>query len=225
MYLHHIYSSIFEVLTVETKQKTTNFIIIMQGIVQKWISHKGYGFIDCGQEQNLFVHANDLANGRQSLNIQENVTFELISDEKTGKTKAVNVNGDGSGMPPPERNDFGGNNGAYGGHQGGNGQSMQGTVQKWMSHKGYGFIDCGQDQNVFVHANDLNGRQSLNIQENVTFELITDERTGKTKAVNVNGDGSGMPPPERNDFGGNGGNNNGYGGNGQWENHGGFGGN
>ena len=45
----------------------------MQGTVQKWISHKGYGFIDCGQEQNLFVHANDLANGRQSLNIQENV--------------------------------------------------------------------------------------------------------------------------------------------------------
>jgi len=98
-----------------------------QGQVQKWMSHKGYGFIDYGAERAIFVHSSDIANGRQSLNIQENVTFEIAQDERSGKDRAVNVNGDGSGMPPPERDNFGGarggrggyNDGGYGGNRGG----------------------------------------------------------------------------------------------------------
>jgi len=95
-------------------------------------------------------------------------------------------------------------------------QMMNGSVQKWMTHKGYGFIDYGENQSVFVHMNDLNdGRQTLNISELVTFEIIMDQNSGKTRAINVSGDGSGTAPPPRRQFNNNygGGNSGGYGGN------------
>jgi len=106
-----------------------------------------------------------------------------------------------------------------------------GTVQKWIPHKGYGFIDYASGS-IFVHFSDINTGDSLNIAENVTFEIAEDERSGKTRAVNVEGDGSGTPAPERNNdnfgggrggFGGNSGG--GYGGQQQGGNSGGYGGN
>lgn len=82
------------------------------------MGHKGYGFIDYGENQSVFVHMNDLNENRQSLNINENVTFEIIMDQNSGKTRGVNVTGDGTGTPAPQR-DFGGNRGGYGGNRGG----------------------------------------------------------------------------------------------------------
>jgi len=77
-------------------------------------------------------------------------------------------------------------------------ESLSGSVQKWMGHKGYGFVLFGNpEESVFVHVNDVDGRDALNISENVTFEIIHDQGTGKRRAVNVVGDGSGTPAPER----------------------------
>jgi len=80
---------------------------------------------------------------------------------------------------------------------------LSGSIQKWMGHKGYGFIVYDEpEQSVFIHINDVDGRDSLNISENVTFEIIHDQGSGKRRAVNVVGDGSGTPAPERTNYDG-----------------------
>jgi CspA family cold shock protein len=63
-----------------------------------------------------------------------------------------------------------------------------GTVKWYNSQKGYGFIqpdDGGKD--AFVHATALEqaGIYSLNEGQKVTYELLTDRRTGKSSASNL----------------------------------------
>jgi cold shock protein len=60
---------------------------------------------------------------------------------------------------------------------------------KWFNAtKGYGFIqpDAG-GQDVFVHisAVERSGLAGLNDGQKITFELVTDKRTGKTSAGNL----------------------------------------
>ena len=63
-----------------------------------------------------------------------------------------------------------------------------GTVKWFNETKGYGFIqpdNGGKD--VFVHATALEraGLRSLREGQKVSFELQTDQRNGKTSAVNL----------------------------------------
>ncbi len=63
-----------------------------------------------------------------------------------------------------------------------------GTVKFYNDQKGFGFIqpDNG-DKDVFVHATALEraGLRGLRDGQKVTYELQTDQRTGKTSAVNL----------------------------------------
>jgi CspA family cold shock protein len=63
-----------------------------------------------------------------------------------------------------------------------------GTVKWYNDQKGYGFIqpdNGGKD--VFVHATALEraGIRGLREGQKVTYELQTDQRNGKTSAVNL----------------------------------------
>ncbi len=63
-----------------------------------------------------------------------------------------------------------------------------GTVKWYNETKGYGFIqpdNGGKD--VFVHATALEraGMRGLAEGQKVSYELQTDQRTGKTSAVNL----------------------------------------
>ncbi len=63
-----------------------------------------------------------------------------------------------------------------------------GTVKWFDSQKGYGFIqpdNGGKD--VFVHATALEraGLRGLREGQKVSYELQTDQRNGKTSAVNL----------------------------------------
>ena len=63
-----------------------------------------------------------------------------------------------------------------------------GTVKWYNETKGYGFIqpdNGGKD--VFVHATALEraGMRSLVEGQKVSYELQTDQRNGKTSAVNL----------------------------------------
>ena len=63
-----------------------------------------------------------------------------------------------------------------------------GTVKWYNETKGYGFIqpdNGGKD--VFVHATALEraGLRGLREGQKVSFELQTDQRNGKTSAVNL----------------------------------------
>jgi cold shock protein len=63
-----------------------------------------------------------------------------------------------------------------------------GTVKWYNETKGYGFIqpdDGGKD--VFVHATALEraGMRGLREGEKISYELQTDQRSGKTSAVDL----------------------------------------
>jgi len=63
-----------------------------------------------------------------------------------------------------------------------------GTVKWYNETKGYGFIqpDAG-GKDVFVHATALEraGMRGLREGQKIAYELQTDQRTGKTSAVNL----------------------------------------
>jgi CspA family cold shock protein len=63
-----------------------------------------------------------------------------------------------------------------------------GTVKWYNGTKGYGFIqpDNG-DKDVFVHATALEraGMRGLREGQKISYELHTDQRTGKSSAVNL----------------------------------------
>ena len=63
-----------------------------------------------------------------------------------------------------------------------------GTVKFYNDQKGFGFIqpDDGS-KDVFVHATALEraGLRGLREGQKVTYELQTDQRNGKTSAVNL----------------------------------------
>ena len=63
-----------------------------------------------------------------------------------------------------------------------------GTVKWFNAQKGYGFIQPdGGGNDVFVHISAVEraGMSSLNEGQKVSYELQTDQRSGKTSAVNL----------------------------------------
>jgi cold shock CspA family protein len=67
---------------------------------------------------------------------------------------------------------------------------VTGTCKWFSSEKGFGFIQVeGQESDVFVHQSDIYapGFRSLAEGEPVEFKMITDDRNGKLKAVEVTG--------------------------------------
>jgi cold shock protein len=65
---------------------------------------------------------------------------------------------------------------------------MQGTVKWFNSQKGYRFIqptDGGKDVFVHISAVERAGMNGLNEGQRVSFDLITDRKTGKNSAGNL----------------------------------------
>ena len=64
----------------------------------------------------------------------------------------------------------------------------QGKVKKWVVDRGFGFIqpDDGSPD-VFVHmsAFEKAGMVAPEVNERVSYDLETDQRSGKPRAVNI----------------------------------------
>lgn len=62
---------------------------------------------------------------------------------------------------------------------------MTGTVKWFSPEKGFGFINYGEEESVFVHYSQIKteGFKTLEEGEKVTFEI--EENNGKTQAINV----------------------------------------
>eukprot|EP00441_Pelagodinium_beii_P025179 CAMPEP_0197653210 /NCGR_PEP_ID=MMETSP1338-20131121/34919_1 /TAXON_ID=43686 ORGANISM="Pelagodinium beii, Strain RCC1491" /NCGR_SAMPLE_ID=MMETSP1338 /ASSEMBLY_ACC=CAM_ASM_000754 /LENGTH=119 /DNA_ID=CAMNT_0043228245 /DNA_START=55 /DNA_END=414 /DNA_ORIENTATION=- len=77
-----------------------------------------------------------------------------------------------------------------------------GVVVSWIDEKGFGFIkpdDEGED--LFVHRTALNGCDALEKGDEVTFDITVDDRSGKDRAINVEG-GTGVRRDDRDGGGG-----------------------
>jgi cold shock protein len=64
-----------------------------------------------------------------------------------------------------------------------------GTVKWFNAQKGYGFIQPeGGGKDVFVHISAVEraGLRELREGQNVSFETVTDRKTGKSAAENLN---------------------------------------
>ena len=64
----------------------------------------------------------------------------------------------------------------------------KGTVKWFNSQKGYGFIQPeGGDKDVFVHISAVEraGLSTLNEGQKISYEIVSDRRTGKTSADNL----------------------------------------
>jgi len=64
----------------------------------------------------------------------------------------------------------------------------QGTVKWFNATKGFGFIqpdDGGKDAFVHISAVERAGMSSLNEGQKVSFDLVSDRRTGKMSADNL----------------------------------------
>ena len=60
---------------------------------------------------------------------------------------------------------------------------MEGTVKRWLTGRGYGFIEIGEDEDIFVHHTDLQDAYALMRGQKVEFDV---EDTPKgPRAVNV----------------------------------------
>jgi CspA family cold shock protein len=60
---------------------------------------------------------------------------------------------------------------------------LEGTVKRWLTGRGYGFIDVGEDDDIFVHHTDLQDAYALMRGQKVEFDV---ESTPKgPRAVNV----------------------------------------
>jgi CspA family cold shock protein len=63
-----------------------------------------------------------------------------------------------------------------------------GTVKWFNSQKGFGFIqpdEGGQDVFVHISAVERAGMRSLNEGQKVSFDVVTDRRSGKSSADNL----------------------------------------
>jgi len=64
----------------------------------------------------------------------------------------------------------------------------KGTVKWFNSQKGYGFIQPdGGDKDVFVHISAVEraGLSTLKEGQKISYEIVSDRRTGKTSADNL----------------------------------------
>ena len=65
---------------------------------------------------------------------------------------------------------------------------MKGTVKWFNGQKGYGFIEPeGGGKDVFVHISAVEraGMQNLNEGQKISYDVVADQRTGKSSADNL----------------------------------------
>jgi CspA family cold shock protein len=60
---------------------------------------------------------------------------------------------------------------------------LEGTVKRWLTGRGYGFIEVGEDDDIFVHHTDLQDAYALMRGQKVEFDV--DSTPKGPRAVNV----------------------------------------
>ena len=166
-----------------------------EGVVKFFNQAKGFGFIsrnDGGGD--IFVHVSALHDsGLDDLGENDEVSFEVERDRRSGKEAAVDLRVLAKGTPSrgggrgPDR---GSPRRPQSASQGASGISGPGEgVVKWFNAtKGFGFIqpnDGGGDIFVHISAVERAGLGTLRDGQALAFDVEEDSRSGKLAAVNL----------------------------------------
>eukprot|EP00931_Biecheleriopsis_adriatica_P103696 TRINITY_DN784_c0_g1_i2.p1 TRINITY_DN784_c0_g1~~TRINITY_DN784_c0_g1_i2.p1 ORF type:complete len:200 (+),score=56.42 TRINITY_DN784_c0_g1_i2:53-601(+) len=135
-----------------------------QGTFKSFNPAKGYGFVVCNGQDIFFLRKDVVGKPPQE---GDTLFFDLQPNPKdASKMMAINISG---------------------GTQGGN---LQGTVNKYIDWKGYGFIDY-QGQTHFVHKDEIKDGNALVEGDQVWFDIVPSPKNpAQTVCANVVG-GSG----------------------------------
>jgi cold shock CspA family protein len=173
------------------------------GVVKNWMSEKGFGFIQPKEGgDDLFCHTRSLLDGEGSVEKGDLVTFQKSYNDRKGKHEASEVrlapDGKGAGMDMIQAG--GGGGGSGGGDGGDRKEDQKGTMSRWLSEKGFGFIHPwggGDEPDIFCHVRGLaDGEGSVNEGDHVIYTAQFNNRQGKYQAVDVKVDPNPPAPTE-----------------------------
>lgn len=166
-----------------------------EGVVKFFNQAKGFGFIsrnDGGGD--IFVHVSALHDsGLDDLGENDEVSFEIEHDRRSGKETAVSLRVLAQGAPTrggarhSDRAPAGRGRGAGTSSRAAAG-SGDGVVKWFNPTKGFGFIqpsDGGADVFVHISAVERAGLGTLSDGQPVAYDLEEDRRSGKLAATNL----------------------------------------
>jgi cold shock CspA family protein len=61
---------------------------------------------------------------------------------------------------------------------------MRGTIKRWLSDRGFGFIESDNAETIFCHTTALNDSR-LGVGDRVEFDVVMHPDTKRLKAKNV----------------------------------------
>ncbi len=166
-----------------------------EGVVKFFNQAKGFGFIsrnDGGGD--IFVHVSALHDsGLDELGENDEVSFEIERDRRSGKETAVSLRVLARGVPSrggarqPTRTAPGRGRGVESSGRASAG-SGDGVVKWFNPTKGFGFIQpSGGGADIFVHISAVEraGLGTLSDGQAVAYDLEEDRRSGKLAATNL----------------------------------------
>ncbi|UJR31912.1 hypothetical protein I4U23_019386 [Adineta vaga] len=133
------------------------------GSVKRWTDERGFGFIRRNNGgPDLFCHARSLRNGLRALSEGQIVQYTIQQTDKGEEARDVTISNEDD-SPVEERETVDSD------------KRCTGTVRKWLSEKGYGFLqrDNGEPD-VFIHVKNLpDGLTSLEEGQSVEFNVTS----------------------------------------------------
>lgn len=145
------------------------------GTVKRWKGSFGFIAPDEGGDD-IFVHQTVIkVEGFRCLVAEEKVTYDLETDDK-GKSKAINLSGP--------------NGGPLKGLWKEDETPLTGTVARWRTDKGFGFIKPDEEgEDIFVHRSVISAQEDAEpgLTQGDKVEYTVTEENGRTKAGKVTG--------------------------------------
>jgi len=161
------------------------------GTIARWNIERGFGFIrkDSGGDD-LFCHVRDIVGLAEGTwpRAGEAVSFRVEFNDKKQSYQAKDVLLASSGAPAGEVGGVASDSDQM--DSGATGNNMDtGTIKVWNYERGFGFIEPvgGQRGNdIFCHFSKLvDGPESVQEGDQVTFQKQISQRTGKWEAIDV----------------------------------------
>ena len=73
---------------------------------------------------------------------------------------------------------------------------MEGTIEKWLDEKNFGFIDIGEEKGLFFHRNEIAEGFTPEVGDKVEFEKAQGDKGPMAKNVKKVGEAAAEPAEE-----------------------------